>query len=806
MVDLAQGFAFGSKAETLSGLRGRLSESVVPNFRHYSLSYWRTQEDRALASIADLVTDGGCVIVRSSAQGEDGEVFAQAGAFLSVPHVDPRDPVAVRQAVNDVFESYANGMNGDAENPDDQVLVQRMVENVSMSGVVFTQVLSTGAPYYVINYDDETGSTDSVTAGTGHANRTTYIYRDHWAEAESPRFRKLISAIREIESLTEDGCLDIEFALDSDLKVHIFQVRRITTQPNWSRGLSVRIGDALERLRTSVGPMLLEAPGTGRKPTVLGKMPDWNPAEMIGNAPRRLAFSLYRHLITDNAWRVARARMGYFEPRGLPLMQSCAGQPFIDVRQSFSSYLPADLPSPLAGKIVDHWLRQLGENPHLHDKVEFDIAVTTWSFDYDTRAERLLPADLTERDRALLREAFRKLTVDTIEDRKGGLQEQVAAVRELERRYAKLKERGRHLPSPELVAELLEDAIDYGTIPFSILARHGFIARTLLDSLVSEGILAKEDVERFSLSFPTVAGEFIEDMNRLSKGEITRDDLFSKFGHLRPGTYDILSLRYDQRGDAILGSGQTGAADDTVTETTAFSLTPQQEDTIARRLEKEGFSIGASELLEYCAAAIQGREWSKLVFTRSVSAALEVIAAWGERQGLSREELSHLDIRDILDCRVDRFGRSIEEHLRHLSEAGRAYHEVTSGIRLPYLLVRPSDLVVVPMLREQPNFITLNKVRGPCVLVSGRDADPEALDGHIIAIESADPGFDWIFTRPILGLVTKFGGANSHMAIRCAEFGIPAAIGCGEQIFERVVRSHHIEMDCAVGTIELIGQ
>ena len=58
----------------------------------------------------------------------------------------------------------------------------------------------------------------------------------------------------------------------------------------------------------------------------------------------------------------------------------------------------------------------------------------------------------------------------------------------------------------------------------------------------------------------------------------------------------------------------------------------------------------------------------------------------------------------------------------------------------------------------------------------------QIIDGCIVLIESADPGFDWIFSHAITGLVTKYGGANSHMAVRCAEFGLPAAIGCGERL------------------------
>ena len=50
-------------------------------------------------------------------------------------------------------------------------------------------------------------------------------------------------------------------------------------------------------------------------------------------------------------------------------------------------------------------------------------------------------------------------------------------------------------------------------------------------------------------------------------------------------------------------------------------------------------------------------------------------------------------------------------------------------------------------------------------------------------IKSADPGYDYLFPKKIGGLVTQFGGANSHMAIRCSELGIPAVIGAGEQNF-----------------------
>ena len=127
---------------------------------------------------------------------------------------------------------------------------------------------------------------------------------------------------------------------------------------------------------------------------------------MIGK-PLSLSLSLYRKLITDNAWRIARERMGYCVPKGQPLMVSLAGQPFIDTRLSFHSYLPKGLPSSMATKLVHEWIERLKKNPQLHDKVEFDVAITTFTFDLDEQIAKL-GLSLNEDER----EVFKKKLIE----------------------------------------------------------------------------------------------------------------------------------------------------------------------------------------------------------------------------------------------------------------------------------------------------------------------------------------------------------------------------------------------------------
>ena len=280
--------------------------------------------------------------------------------------------------------------------PDDEVIIQVMVQDTTMSGVIFTHDLNTGAPYYVINYDDKSGLTDTVTSGGGeYSNRTLYVHRNSINKLRSERFTKLLQAVQELEQVMESQFLDIEFALGKDLTPYLLQVRAITTQPNWNRAVTKRIDATLKGVQAFVTERFKKLKDVYGEPTLLGQMPDWNPVEMIGRAPRALATTLYQTLITDHAWSSARENMGYAVPTGQPLMVSLAGQPFIDTRLSFHSYLPNTLSPTIAEKVVNHWLDHLRESPELHDKVEFEVAITTFSFDIDeTDASRLCTASV----------------------------------------------------------------------------------------------------------------------------------------------------------------------------------------------------------------------------------------------------------------------------------------------------------------------------------------------------------------------------------------------------------------------------
>ena len=78
------------------------------------------------------------------------------------------------------------------------------------------------------------------------------------------------------------------------------------------------------------------------------------------------------------------------------------------------------------------------------------------------------------------------------------------------------------------------------------------------------------------------------------------------------------------------------------------------------------------------------------------------------------------------------------------------------------------------------------------------------MKGKIVLIPQADPGYDWLFGQQIAGLITMYGGANSHMAIRAAEFGLPAAIGVGETKYQSLSNAVVLELDAGNRSIQVV--
>ena len=769
----------GTKAETLEALATRVQRArVLPQIR-FTLAQWRADPKDIIGRVNakwGLET----LIVRSSATNEDTAAFSAAGRYQSV--LDVRGDDALVAAIERVISSFQDG------DSDHQVFVQPMLSRVSMAGVAFTRDPNGGGPYFVINYDTKSGRTDLVTSGSSGDLKTFYCLKSRQA-AVPPALVPIVEMLAELEELLTSDSLDVEFAVDHDGELFLLQVRPLILQAGATLPDVAELAREVGEIACKVDLLNRPHPYLHGRRSIFGVMPDWNPAEIIGIRPKPLTLTLYRELITDSIWAYQRDNYGYKNLRSFPLMVSFHGLPYIDVRVSFNSFVPSDVDGVLADRLVNYYIDRLAAEPDLHDKVEFEIIFSCHTFDLAERIAVLESHGFSKDETAILSESLRDLTNRIIHAETGLWRRDREKIDVLAERIGKIRTAG--IDKISRIYWLIEDCKRYGTLPFAGLARAGFIAMQLLRSLVTTGVLNQSEYAAFLANLETVGSRIGRDFAQLSKAEF-----LERYGHLRPGTYDILSPRYDEAPDYYF---DWMAPRVPPPEAPRFALSVAQLRQIERLLREHQLDHDVLGLIDFIKAGIEGREYAKFVFTRSLSDTLVLIKELGQDHGIAVEDCAFLELDAILTL-YHQSGAVASRLRENISENKRRY-ALTQRLNLPPLISAPEDVYSFHLPSTQPNFITQNSVTASIAHISD---SPENLAGKILFIPSADPGFDWIFTRGIAGFVTKFGGVNSHMAIRAAELAIPAVVGAGESLFQRWGAAKKIHLDCGNRQVQFV--
>ncbi len=761
-----------SKAKSLK--KFKLRNATIPKLKIFKVSDYYNNSKKVIDNIQKNFFKN--VAIRSSATDEDKENKSSAGKYKSYLNIDSKNHSEIKKYINLVIESYKS------KKKQNIFFVQEMVENIKTSGVVLTYRLENYMPCLNINYFD---GVDSSRVTSGNKGSKNFIFVENKRHKIINKFLKLKKVIDEIKLITKKNNLDVEFAINNKNKVFILQIRTLKIPKNYVNN-NIKLEDIYKKLEKKIIKLKKKHYSLFGKTTYFGVMPDWNPAEIVGIKPKPLALSLYRELITDHVWSENRKIYGYHDLSQFHLMTTFFGTPFVDVRIDFNSWIPKNLDKNISEKLVNHYLLNFKKKQYLHDKIEFEIIFSCLSLSTEDKLKKILNKKFSKIE---IKKIFHQLkTINKI-----AYQQMFLDIKKIEN----LKKKQTQVDQSNLyfidkIYWLIEDCKKFGTLPFAGLARCAFIATEILNSFVEQKIITQNEKLKFLSNIKTITFKMKDDLKKGKKYFV------KKYGHLRPGTYEITSKNYEENFDNYFDMNKKISSN----KIQKFNFSAEQIKKINIFTRKSGVYKNFDHLISFIKLAIQYREYSKFIFTKSIDLIFKNLKGFGKKYKFNSENLSYLKINEILDLYFNLSYEGPVKKLKKNIELNKSEYLTNKSIFLPDVITSAKDLYLIKAEETKINFISNKSIISK--LKEFKKTNKNENLECVICIENADPGYDFLFSKNIKGLITKYGGQNSHMAIRCAELNLPALIGVGENLYREITNSKTIKIDCELKKIELI--
>ncbi len=771
------------KAENIDLLNRVFKEKniIIPKYFYFNINQFRKKKNFILKKVSKFLKKSN-IILRSSAKNEDNKNFSNAGKYDSIIITRASNLAAIKKILEKFILQF--------KSQKDKIIVQELIDKVDFAGVIFSKDINYNSPYYIINYDNS-GKTDLITSGGKNEKiKSLIIYKGF--KPKNKFFLSLIESVKKLEKITKYDRLDIEFAVKKK-KLYLFQVRPLP-KPKFKTAISSyktgEFNSYLKNIKKKIYKLQLANPTIESKNTYFSNMSDWNPAEMIGDKPSPLAISLYRELITDEVWREQRMAYGYKNVFPNPLLFSFAGSPYIDLRTDIASFLPQSLNKKDTSYIINKYLNIIKKKPELHDKIEFELVETCFSFLSNDRLKKLFPGNIVKR----YLKSLSILTTKIIKE--DNMLTEINKVSILKKQLNLISQS--NLSDIQKIFYIIKLTKNLGTLPFSGLARCAFISQRILLDLKELNLISNYEFNKFFNSINSITNEFSKDFLKLKKKKISKKTFMSKYGHLRPSTYDINSLNYSE-GFKIYFSNKKNNNSLGVSKYIFKNF--KKKDKINKLLIKY-LKIDFNSFIKFATDSVYLREKSKLDFSRGINLIFENLISLGKRLKISRKDLSYIDLKTLLNAYSAVEIINLKKLLKNEISKNKFEFNIMKMIKMPDFIISDNDVYSFYNNISKANFITLNSIMGDVVEL--KKQDPKKLKGKILLIKNADPGFDYIFNFEIKGLITQYGGANSHMAIRCLELNIPAAIGVGKFQYDKIKNTKKILLNCSKKRIETI--
>lgn len=518
-----------------------------------------------------------------------------------------------------------------------------------MTGVVYTRDVENNLPYYVVMYNDA----DACIPSVGDGNHTVYIAKNTGREFLSDGLVSLISAVKKIEKETKTDELNIEFRIGDNAEPEIVNVKPLDMVKSKNKAMPDKeFRDTKALAKCSY----LD------KVEILSDRAFCNPIGVLGTDPRPLDYSLFNEMHMATIWSSGRSMLGY-QAVEQNLMQKIGNRPYISVNCIFDGLTPANLPQQFRYRLNQLYERKLREDNTLHYKLEYDVIYNVYDFNIDQRLKKLENEDFSEDEISLLRRSLFKITNNTISRYDRMIADDEEVLRELFKIRSEIScynplQETNVLKLYKYLSELMSAIKKYGTLQFARHDRCMFMAKIMCKSLVDRGLVSVQDMAVY--------------MNGIT---VVKPDIML-------GAYDIRNDEYRQ---SRSGNMQTSIEEDLAKLDSRIKL---DKAVIDKAIKEAGFTFTYEQFDSFIKKSINYREKIILEYRSVLCLILDIIVRVGDLLGIAREDMSYLEIDELLSY------HSRDSYIQIIEQRRNMYHAY-SYLILPDVIFGVGDIDVI---------------------------------------------------------------------------------------------------------------
>lgn len=529
-----------------------------------------------------------------------------------------------------------------------------------ISGKIYTRDKIQNRPYYVIRYDERHEEDGSWLPET-----TKWVAHNVSREFLDCNTELLIKSVKQIENLlVEYEALEIDFVIKDDGDLEIGKIRELEDVVGMARPMSDK---EFKDTKAFAKCSYLDFHH------VLSDGSYCDTVRILGSNPRPLEYSIYKELIDTGAWSESIKRLGY-EGTTEEIIVKVGNKPYASINNIVRAIMPKDLDELLKYKLENYYEKEIGKLKKSDKYFEQEIIISSYGFDTEEKLNHLIEKDFTVDEIEQLRKGlygqveelineYDNISRDIGEDIEtlSGIREKITEKKPYDEKNS--------MKLFKYIEELIDAVKKYGMTNLIFTDRCVFIAQGFYKVLAGGGSSQREILYNVS--------------RKIWENEKKTDEFKG-----------IMDIR---------GRVQKNANNKNVIKHKKEKPLSIAPDILKKYIDEAHIGLDPIRLSEFISGSMTDTEKCIEEYTKCMCLISDIVIRLGEILGIEYEDMSYLEIHDLLGY------HSRDSYIQIINSRRRMYHAYTY-IVLPNIICNVGDIDIIENIDNIENIDIIDNI------------------------------------------------------------------------------------------------